>query len=414
MKHKFITVIFACAIILVAFAYAQNNKKDKSTKEPESIKIQTETSIKLIEPIPENKKYEHKMMPLECKTCHDCDYPTKNQPCLKMCPRADLITVYHSANEGPVVVHMDEVKGDFGEVSFSHKIHAQMSEMAGGCETCHHYNTTGPVLKCRACHSDKRVRDDYRIPDLEAAYHRQCLNCHRQWTGSTDCQECHVKKGEDINKIRKDKIAKFQAKSHPKLIEPNKVVYETKYEQGKVVTFHHQEHTHLYNIACKTCHGNDNCINCHTAMNKELSKSNLTHKKTHKSFQEHHEPCLSCHDQNNCGKCHMNQAMGSFNHAQRTGFDLGKNHNKLKCEICHKTTGKFTGLDKNCTSCHQNFVLGKFKHQVTGLMLDDTHNEFECSSCHPNNNFSGKVVCSECHEGFIYPAKKPGKLVLKR
>lgn len=410
MKKRVVIALFLSVLVLVAFAYSQQKKKEK---EPENIKIQTETSLKLIEPVPESKKYEHKLMPLDCKTCHDCDYPTKNQPCLKKCPRKELITVYHSADEGPVVVHMDEVKGEFGEVTFSHKIHAQMSEMTGGCETCHHYNTTGPVLKCRACHSENRIRDDYRIPDLEAAYHRQCLNCHRQWSRTTDCQECHVKKGEDIEKIRREKIEKFKAKEHPKLVEPNRVMYETRYEQGKMVTFHHYEHTHLYQIACKTCHGNDNCMCCHDVNLKKIESDCVKKKKTHKTFQEHHAPCSNCHAQDNCNKCHLNEASGDFNHLRRTGFDLGRNHSSLKCSACHKTPGKFTGLSKNCVSCHNNFMLGKFNHRVTGLLLDDTHNEFECTSCHTKNDFSAKPVCSECHDGYVYPAKKPGKLVRK-
>lgn len=412
MKHKFIATIFIIALIIFAFAFAQQGDKQK-VNETETIKIQTGTSLKLVEPIQESKKHERKVMPLDCKTCHECDYPTKNHPCLKKCPRAELITIYHSADEGPILVHMDEVKGEFGEVTFSHKIHAQMSEMSGGCETCHHYNTTGPVLKCRACHSQTRVRDDLRIPDLEAAYHRQCLNCHRQWTGSTDCQECHVKKGEDINKIRQEKINKFLTKEHPKLVEPNRVIYETKYEQGKIVTFHHYEHTHLFNIACKTCHGQDDCINCHKPLNKQLDKSDLEHKKTHKSFQEHHAPCLSCHKQDKCSKCHNTKELDDFNHFQRTGFNLGKYHKNLNCNACHLTPGKFSGLSSRCISCHNNFVLGKFRHQVTGLKLDDTHSNFECSNCHPNNNFSAKTNCSECHDSFYYPAKKPGKIVKK-
>lgn len=410
MKNKLFYIIFILAILLFAFAYAQRGNKAK-VAQPESIKVQTETSSKLIEPIPEGKKYEHKLMPLECKSCHDCEYPTKNKPCLKNCPRKELITVFHSAEEGPILVHMDEVKGNYGEVSFSHKIHAQMSEMSGGCETCHHYNTTGPVLKCRSCHSETRVRDDLRTPDLEAAYHRQCLNCHRQWRGATDCQECHVKKGEDINKIRQEKIAKFLSKEHPKLIEPNRVIYDTKYEKGKIVTFHHYEHTHLYGISCRSCHANDNCTNCHSATNNQLDHSNLTHKKKHKSFEEHHQPCSTCHDQNNCQVCHLDKPVEEFNHARRTGFALTGNHSGLNCSVCHKTAGKFTGLSKNCTSCHQNFVSGKFNHQRTGLKLDETHAEFECTSCHPNNNFSVKPVCIECHEDYSYPTKKPGTVL---
>ncbi len=37
----------------------------------------------------------------DCKTCHECDTPTKSNPCLISCPRHTLITIHHSPEEGP-------------------------------------------------------------------------------------------------------------------------------------------------------------------------------------------------------------------------------------------------------------------------------------------------------------------------
>ena len=57
--------------------------------------------------------------------------------------------------------------------------------MGGGCENCHHYNTSGPILKCSSCHESSRKREDVSIPDLKGAYHRQCMDCHREWSHDT-------------------------------------------------------------------------------------------------------------------------------------------------------------------------------------------------------------------------------------
>ena len=97
---------------------------------------------------------------------------------------------------GPTVVEMGEKGGQYGPVHFAHKMHADMSEMSGGCYGCHHYNSTSmAILSCRECHPKARAREDISMPDLKGAYHRQCMDCHRQWNHSTDCNGCHQKPG---------------------------------------------------------------------------------------------------------------------------------------------------------------------------------------------------------------------------
>lgn len=412
MKKRIVLSLILSFCLLFIFVYAKvDTKKENSKKQQETTQVKIENN-KIIEPeIPKDKKYSHSMMPVDCKTCHNCEVPTKNNPCLKACPRKELITIYHSPSEGPDIVALDEVKGNYGAVAFSHKVHAQMSEMSGGCETCHHYNTTGPVLKCKTCHSTERKREDINTPDLEAAFHRQCLNCHRQWSHSTDCQSCHVLKGQDIAVVKAEKMKKFATYNHPPLTEPKKVVFKTNHQSGDYVTFMHTEHTYVFGIACKKCHSNDNCLNCHDVTLKPIN-GNTPVAKTHKSFQEHHDPCSKCHYEqisNNCQFCHQNQPSQAFNHFKRTGFDLNPNHSNLACTKCHKS-GNFNGLNKNCISCHNNFKAG-FNHKLTGIELNDTHKDLECTDCHQNNRFDKAPDCSDCHEGFVYPKQIPGKKI---
>ena len=111
----------------------------------------------------------HSKMNISCKTCHICDVPTKDDPCLILCPREKIATVYQKPEQTPELIVIIELKDRYGPVYFSHKIHAQMSIMSGGCENCHHFNTSGPILKCNSCHEVNRKREDVRLPDLKAA-----------------------------------------------------------------------------------------------------------------------------------------------------------------------------------------------------------------------------------------------------
>lgn len=404
-------IIFNIAVVLftAALFFALNAEKSPETK-PDSANVVKAENKKIIgtQPVPIDP--DHKYKSLDCKECHACEYPTKLDPCLKNCPREKEISIYHSPNEGPEIVEMNEISGNYGTVLFSHKLHAQMSVMSGGCETCHHYNTTGPVLKCGECHENKHIRDNIEVPSLSAAYHRQCLDCHRQWSCCTDCDYCHVQGGQDIEAMRLEKMAKYTGLNHPELHEPIKVVYETQYKDAPIVTFFHSEHIHLFKQECSDCHKDENCMKCHNVRLKGIrGDDNLErHSQPHKSFEDHHNPCSSCHTiENNCQKCHKTEEMTPFNHAQTTGFDINKYHSNVKCESCHKSNN-YKGLNQNCSSCH-NFNASNFKHSVTGLTLDETHADFECGDCHKGNNFS-KTDCSDCHDGFSFPKNKPGKM----
>lgn len=349
---------------------------------------------------------DHDKEKIDCKSCHDCEYPTRKDPCLSVCPRTD-VSVYHSPDEAPDVIVLDNLSNRYGPVVFTHKIHAEMSEMSHGCTGCHHYNTTGPVLKCVKCHEESRIREDLSKPDLEAAFHRQCMTCHRQWSRTTDCNSCHLPKGREGVKKMEELIAKGKATIHPPIIEPEKIVYNTSYEKGKVVTFYHNDHTKLFNLTCVSCHKDENCIKCHDInLSKLHPNGNFTGAK--KSFEQHHKPCSSCHNVKNCSKCHSDKEIGPFNHYDVSGWRLGKFHEKLKCSNCHDE--KFTKkLSRNCESCHKNFKSGSFNHDVTRLRLDDMHSGFDCSNCHASRDYISKFTCKTCHDDKDYPKFLPGK-----
>ena len=344
---------------------------------------------------------------LNCKSCHSCEYPTPGNPCLLNCPRGNLVSVYHSPKEGPEVVLINEMSENYGGVVFSHRLHAEMSEMTSGCEVCHHYNTTGPILNCRGCHENKRMRENVAIPDLKAAYHRQCLTCHKQWSYENGCNtQCHLQKGSDIDARRKEAVEKIKGRSHPLLPEPTKMIWETNYEEGKIVTFFHDEHFQVFKIKCNSCHKNDNCIKCHEKKeNVDFTKP----VKIKKTFDDHHMPCVNCHDGNSCKKCHRTGEMTPFNHGKSTGWALSNFHSRLSCAQCHGNNMPYKPLDRNCTSCHKDFVKGSFNHSRAGLILSEIHLEAECENCHINKDFSNAPQCASCHDDKSFPKNLPGK-----
>lgn len=355
----------------------------------------------------------HSGLNISCQTCHTCEVPTKNDPCLVVCPRENIVTIYQKPEETPELIVIDQLKERYGPVYFSHRIHSEMAEMSGGCGSCHHYNTSGPILNCNSCHETTRKREDLSLPDLLGAYHRQCMDCHREWSHSTSCNSCHLPI-KDVKGTEKEQIAeRLKDRKHPVILEPDKIVYNTETREGKFATFYHDDHTNKFNLDCTSCHKNESCVSCHDVKQateqgkikpKRISKSDLP-------FEEQHKNCVSCHKEDSCSKCHSNTELKPFDHALSTGWPLKSYHAKLSCQKCHGSKSAFTKIDGTCTSCHKNWDSGNFKHQITGLKLDELHESFDCSDCHTDNNYSVKPSCDGCHEDYVYPKVLPGKLI---
>ena len=127
----------------------------------------------------------------------------------------------------PGTVTINRLAELYDAVTFDHTAHV---EIAGDCASCHHH-TTGDGAggeRCNRCHADspksasvacnnchevdpfsavqlERKADDrypYHIdkPGLKAAYHWNCLGCHQDSGGPTDCNDCHART-EDGDKL---------------------------------------------------------------------------------------------------------------------------------------------------------------------------------------------------------------------
>jgi hypothetical protein len=358
------------------------------------------------------------MPDVPCSSCHTCEKPTSENPCLRACTRATPAGISEelSRKHGPDVVILNELEDLYLPVPFDHKGHAAMAEMTRGCAVCHHYSPEGVAQPaCKSCHEVSPLREDMRKPSLKAAYHRQCLSCHREWSHETACEICHPPKA---GRITDGGIASTPTKDdimgqmHPPIPEPETTVYQTKYKYmpGTKVTFRHKEHIHRFGFRCAECHNEDSCSRCH-----EEGKSEAQRVKT---LEEHHNPCANCHDMDNpdtCDRCHWEEGKpepAPFDHAS-TGWPLGRYHGDQNCRLCHESL-RFTKLDRDCNACHDAWAPDNFDHNITGQALDENHAEHDCQVCHIDRKFDRPPTCDECHEedeGIAFPAKRPGPVI---
>ncbi len=353
----------------------------------------------------------HSKLNINCKTCHTCDVPTKGDPCLVVCPRDKIVTVYQSPDKTPEMIILDNLSNRYNPVYFSHKIHAQMSVMSGGCENCHHHNTSGPILKCNSCHGTSRKREDISVPDLTGAFHRQCMDCHREWSHETGCNYCHILKNDVKNEKNENLQKKYAGKDHPAVMEPARLVYKTTSDKGKLVTFFHSDHTKKFGLSCTNCHKQENCSNCHDV--NKIDNTNPKPVVSKKSFEEQHKNCISCHRNDNCVNCHSDTEKEPFNHEKQTGWALNRFHLDLSCNKCHGENIPFKKLDNSCINCHKGWNNKTFNHSITGLQLNETHLELNCEDCHIDMKFNAKPSCDNCHENYSFPKQKPGKQIGK-
>ena len=338
---------------------------------------------------------------LDCKKCHYCEKPTSENPCLKRCPRHDLPAGHIStSSQQPDVIILKELESLYVPVVFSHKLHSEMADFSRGCSICHHHNPAGPILKCSSCHEKTSLRGDLHKPGLKGAYHRQCMGCHREWSHSTACGNCHALKSKKQTPEPQKNGGDLVGSAHPVIPEPDRIIFRTDYKEGNLVTFYHDDHTKVFGLKCVDCHRQESCDTCHDTQKEKITETHLT---------EPHDPCFQCHENHNCNVCHTSEIRGNFDHLRRSGWALNKFHSKLKCRDCHQGRTIFAKLDNTCLSCHKSWLEKGFNHSITGLTLDETHKENACEDCHLDKRFDQPPSCDNCHDGYRYPVQRPGE-----
>jgi hypothetical protein len=327
--------------------------------------------------------------------------------------------------EVPDVIILDELAEAYLPVPFDHKGHADMAEMTKGCVTCHHYTPEGRQHPaCKTCHIAALTDSSIRKPGLKGAYHRQCLNCHRDWSDPTDCAKCHPRRTAapgDLDSTGTpspgELVDDILGRMHPPINQPKTEIYRAGSQQGakSSVIFRHWEHVNSFDLACVECHHEENCSRCH--ISQRDSEEEVT-----PTIREHHEPCIKCHIRDmdeaqtaitgRCKRCHWQDGdppVKPFDHAD-TGWPLSRYHEPRSCRDCHVEL-PFIKPSTECNSCHGDWEPDNFDHQVTGQALDENHVEFDCADCHADRRFDLPPGCEECHdeeEGIAFPAQRPG------
>jgi hypothetical protein len=332
-----------------------------------------------------------------CSNCHACDSPTAEEPCLIACPRhSDHFYGHHEAGEGPDVVIIDQLTDLYSPVVFAHRLHADMANMSGGCENCHHYSEqSGTIPPCRSCHPADLQEVDMSMPALKGAYHRQCINCHLDWAHENACGFCH-EEGTVAD------TTGILGVPHP-LIEATDIYnYQTTYEDGPVVSFHHGDHIDQFGLQCVDCHRGDSCKSCHDTGVHEARKI------------DHTVTCGACHAERDCAFCHTDAPRDCFHHATRVGWDLEPYHSDVECRTCHGEPQQFRTPAGACAGCHIHWETGTFDHRKVGLALDEMHGELDCVDCHEDRAFHRPPSCESCHDEPMYPDQVPGEKVVLR
>jgi hypothetical protein len=328
----------------------------------------------------------------DCRSCHTCAKPTREAPCLVVCPRPRAPA---RPATGPNVVELNELEKLYDPVRFDHKAHSGMTRFGGGCTLCHHHTPEGGEHpSCRTCHAPDVPHEDSDQPGLKGAYHRQCLGCHREWEGETSCEICHTRKA-----IGNAPAAAFHGKRESLELE-ELIVFETDYADGDRVPFHHKNHSARYESDCVVCHEDQSCTGCHVQNHERHPMGSPGQVDLHDAcFRCHRTDVGTSHAKGDCGHCHGRAETDLFRHAT-TGWPLRAYHRDLGCRACHPPWNTPIHLDRRCESCHPSGWDAKtFDHAVTSVKLGETHGELDCADCHVDGHGEGKSAsCDACHD----------------
>ena len=286
----------------------------------------------------------------------------------------------HSMGEyGKDVIMLDKLVEQYEPVPFAHRRHAEMAEMRDGCETCHHHTpTTAPsagltarytqddaarVPACKSCHPEAPSQVEMEMPSLKGAYHRQCLNCHRDWMGANACVICHATRegsAASMPTTRPPTADDIVGRMHKPLTPPTEKQIVARYTpvDGANVFFRHDEHVKEFGIKCVACHRRDVCADCHGNNPATAASAPSRMLKPGQTWQQTHEPCVSCHERDRCDHCHYQPGQEPpvpFKH-QSTGQTLDKDHLKIACGECHEHYKSAPALTCSESECHKRKV----------------------------------------------------------
>ncbi|MAE67308.1 MAG: hypothetical protein CMJ18_23855 [Phycisphaeraceae bacterium] len=294
-----------------------------------------------------------------------------------------------SRETGPEIVMLDELCDLYDPVPFEHAAHARMAEMSDGCRTCHHRDPAPGteanesvhadrrrgqdremrIPDCKSCHPVNAAEADIRMPSLKGAYHRQCLNCHKAWTGANGCVICHRPRraGTEVAPTPDDIVGRM----HPPIEPPKVTMYKARFTpaMGGSVMFRHEEHVRRYGLKCVRCHRRDSCADCHGTDGHAHPRKPVA---PARSWRQAHGPCMACHRQQACRHCHYPEggtAPPPFDH-ERTGQVLDADHASLPCSRCHAKLDFHANPGCGSAECHDPGAAVAFPDHRPGPIIE--------------------------------------------
>ena len=162
--------------------------------------------------------------PKACQSCHMGDVTQvsesiqnteEKEVVARMLDSRNPVTHTFAESDIPETVEMKTLMDQYGPVKLPHRkivqtlsrniqdnklVHYFHQDESTLCQGCHH---NSPAAKkpptCASCHGQPFDERDPSKPGLMAAYHRQCMECHKamgiEKPVATNCVACHQKKG---------------------------------------------------------------------------------------------------------------------------------------------------------------------------------------------------------------------------
>ncbi len=118
------------------------------------------------------------------------EYPgVRRQKLIRMGVGMDDITRTYFWLDSPLIK-----EDGYAPVRFMHGTHAAFIQ---DCSICHHARPAdteaSETVRCAACHREPSGEGAVKRPGLKAAYHLQCVGCHkRENKGPVHCTGCHL------------------------------------------------------------------------------------------------------------------------------------------------------------------------------------------------------------------------------
>lgn len=308
---------------------------------------------------------------LEFNNCTGCHKDVHDNKFGQNCKQCHTEESFHF---NKTMKAFDHNKTDFKLIGLHNKV---------DCKQCHKSSLTAPLKhdKCNNCHADYH-KGDFAKKGI-----------------SPDCNECHNNFGFTPST--------FTIEKHNK----TKFKLEGAHMASACMACHKQQKEWKFSkmgSKCVDCHTNvhkgfirekfmpdENCAICHNV--KNWKSITFDHNKTDYKLENAHTTiaCNTCHYRRNENGIKTQL----FNKTSKT------------CSSCHKDShmGQFEVDGKtDCIRCHgtDDFHKSKYDHNTSRFKLDGEHEKVKCDKCHkPTMDKKGKYIqykfksieCATCH-----------------